>query len=248
MAEEWRAIPGWEGRYSISDEGRVRSEQRVIMRRDGKPQTISETMLKPSESKQGYVTFGLTRDDKKTIYKLHRLLAMTFIPNPENHPLVRHLNDVKNDNRIENLAWGTHLENIEDRRRNGYVAKKVTHCIRGHEFNEENTYYISTGGRQCIPCRKERDKTRRSIPIPEGSPRHGTSTGYTRHKCRCDKCHEAYTKVRKEREARNRREGLPEGDPRHGTSNGYKHFGCKCEPCRTAHGETVKAQKEKRNK
>lgn len=218
------------------------------MRRGGKPQTIPEKILKLKTNKWGYVVVGLTRNDNKTLCKLHRLLALAFIPNPDNHPIVRHLNDVKDDNRLENLAWGTHLDNTEDRRRNGYVAKRPTHCKRGHEFDDENTYYLLTGGRQCIKCRKERDKTRRVIPIPEGSSRHGTSTGYTRHKCRCDKCYEAYTKVRKDREARKRREGLPEGDPRHGTSNGYKHFGCKCEPCRTAHWEAVKAQKARRNK
>lgn len=244
MIEEWRPIPEWEQLYSISDKGRVRSEHRVIMRRDGKPQTIPETILKPRVNKYGYVTVGLTRDSKKTLHKLHRLLATTFIPNPDNLPLVRHLNDIRTDNRLENLAWGTHLDNTEDRRRNGYVAKRVSHCKRGHEFSEENTYYVSTGSRQCIACRREREKKRRIIPIPDGSPRHGTLTGYTRHKCRCEKCYAAYTKARKDLEFRRRKTGLSKDDPRHGTPNGYKHYGCKCGPCREAQREYVQKKRE----
>lgn len=55
----------------------------------------------------------------RRLYRVHRLVGKAFLPNPEGHPLLRHLNDVKTDNRVENLKWGTHRENMADAVRNG---------------------------------------------------------------------------------------------------------------------------------
>ena len=60
------------------------------------------------------------KDGWKTI-KLHRLLAQSFIANPDGHTVVRHLNDVQTDFRLENLSWGTLSDNMDDRRKNGYI-------------------------------------------------------------------------------------------------------------------------------
>jgi hypothetical protein len=64
--------------------------------------------VKPSINK-GYVRICV---DKKT-YRIHRLVAQAFIPNPNNLPEVNHINKIKSDNRIENLEWCTHRQNIE---------------------------------------------------------------------------------------------------------------------------------------
>ena len=67
----------------------------------------------------GYLRCMLHYKNKKKNVKIHRLVAEAYIPNPENKPLVRHLNDNRLDNRVENLAWGTNTDNMVDAIRNG---------------------------------------------------------------------------------------------------------------------------------
>lgn len=100
-----KIIDGFEN-YSIDENGTVTNIK------TGK-------ILKPWKSKKGYLYISLSKG--RTFHKrLHRLLAQNFIPNPDNLPLVRHLNDIKIDNRIENLAWGTNSDNMKDMINNGY--------------------------------------------------------------------------------------------------------------------------------
>ena len=66
----------------------------------------------------GYPTIACSIEGKTRQFKVHRLLAEVFIPNPEGLPLVRHLNDIRDDNRLCNLAWGTPQDNMDDMVRN----------------------------------------------------------------------------------------------------------------------------------
>ena len=67
---------------------------------------------------------------------------------------IRHLNDDKDDNRLENLAFGTSSDNMHDRVRNGIHHNSIkTHCKRGHPFDEENTFINHSGSRECRACR-----------------------------------------------------------------------------------------------
>lgn len=77
----------------------------------------------------GYLKVGLSKDGKVFNIRIHILLAKMFIPNPHNYRLVRHLNDIKTDNRLENLAWGTDKHNADDCVRNGHhrSPRGITH-------------------------------------------------------------------------------------------------------------------------
>lgn len=76
-------------------------------------------ILKQSTDKRGYNKIGLWKNTKQTTLYLHRLLADAFILNPNNKPLIDHINGNKTDNSIENLRWCTVSENMHNRTING---------------------------------------------------------------------------------------------------------------------------------
>lgn len=134
--EEWRPIEGFPA-YEVSSLSRVRRTK------DGK-RTYAGRILKPGLTSAGYLTVCLYENCKAQTHEVHRLLAKAFIPNPENKYSVDHVNGVKTDNRIENLRWSTHQENMRNRpkyRNNttGYLGVsfyKNTGKFRAHIFLE----------------------------------------------------------------------------------------------------------------
>lgn len=125
-------IPGYEGLYAITEDGKVWSYPKYCgcICHTGK-------WLTPFGDKGGYIRIGLRNNNKKYTYRLHRLIALTYIPNPENKPEVNHKNRIKTDNRIENLEWSTRKENME------HVAKTTTRIIKGDiEDYEVNTFIL----------------------------------------------------------------------------------------------------------
>ena len=101
---DWRPIKGYEGYYSISSDGRTWSHRNC-------------RLLKPAKTRAGYLRVHLSLNGHVSAMSLHRLVAMAFIPNPDNKPTVNHINEVKTDNRVENLEWATmHEQNVHGTR------------------------------------------------------------------------------------------------------------------------------------
>lgn len=195
--EVWKPVVGWEGFYEVSSWGRVRSTtSQIPLKRGG--HRLRTGKIRALQSKEsGHLSVDLKRSGERKTYLVHRLIAEAFIPNPDNHPVVRHLNDVPTDNRLENLAWGTRSDNLHDMVRNGlhFFASRAA-CSRGHEYTPESTR-MSKRQRTCRLCRKE------DYGVKE-PPSHGTYSGYVTFGCRCDPCREAGKVYRKERREKGR--------------------------------------------
>ena len=118
--EEWRDVEGYEGLYQVSNEGRVRSLDRTIIKKNGVSLTVKGKIIKPRPIKNGYFRIVLCKDGVYTDKLVHVLVGKMFIPNPNNYDVVHHINYDKTDNNVENLKWMSYQQHIEE-----HKAKKV---------------------------------------------------------------------------------------------------------------------------
>lgn len=167
--EEWRPVVGYEGYYEVSNLGRIRSLDRVcsLNSKIMPKRTYRGKILVQRVTKDGYCTLLLCKDGYHRGVRVHRIVAQAFIPNPNNLPHINHKNEIKNDNRVENLEWcdSKYNENYGTKPLRVSISKSIP-CIaispRGETmwfaginiagritgFNHRNIHRAIVGGRK----------------------------------------------------------------------------------------------------
>ena len=119
--EEWKAIKSTDGKYEVSNEGRVRrvyQDKRTAIRNNSEYRYLKS--VRHAGHGTDYLTVSLPIENgKRQHFLIHRLVAEAFLPNPDNLPQVDHINSKGTDNRVENLEWVSNRENALRAKRNG---------------------------------------------------------------------------------------------------------------------------------
>lgn len=109
--EIWKEIPGYEGCFEVSNLGNFRSKDRKVPSRWGGFRNYPGKPLKVENMGDGYCRIVLMKDASKKRFMCHRLVAMTFIPNPDNLPYVNHKDGNRSNNCVDNLEWCNQSQN-----------------------------------------------------------------------------------------------------------------------------------------
>lgn len=176
--EQWRPVVGFEGIYEVSDLGRVRSVPRERVSVNGHTRKYPGRIRLLDKDRHGYPLITLSRDGKNVKFPVHQLVARAFIgPKPEGME-VRHLNDVRDDNRAANITYGTRSQNMYDSIQNGtHNRASRDRCCRGHLFNPATTRIRvnrlnGRTFRYCMICDRIR-RTKAKGRRPSGSQEYG---------------------------------------------------------------------------
>lgn len=109
--EIWKEIPGYEGYFEVSNLGNFRSKDREVFSRWGGTRNYPGKMLKTELMQDGYSRIVLMKDAIRKRYMCHRVVAETFLPNPEGKPYINHIDGNRSNNCVNNLEWCTQSEN-----------------------------------------------------------------------------------------------------------------------------------------
>ncbi len=162
LVEEWRPVVGYEGRYEVSNLGRVKSVTRSFPHAGayGGIMTVNGRILKPIGREGEYLRVSLGLGKR---VRIHKIVAEAFIPNPENKPCIDHIDGNKHNNAASNLRWCTHYENNNNTatKRNAYyqimqIDPKTDEVIKVWESVSEmrkqlgiyNTHLVCQGKRK----------------------------------------------------------------------------------------------------
>lgn len=122
--EEWKSIEGYPN-YAVSNFGRVKN-------------VTTGRVMQGASDKDGYNTVCLSKGKGQKSFRTHRLVAIAFIPNPDNKPQVNHLDEVKTNNHVSNLEWATSRENNIYGSRIAKATEKTKNGILSHPVLQYN--------------------------------------------------------------------------------------------------------------
>lgn len=163
MNEIWADIKGYEGKYQVSNKGRVKSLNYG--------NTGTEKLMRIANGRKGYKIICLTKNNKRKSAKVHRLVAEAFIPNPYNFPTVNHKDEDKSNNCAENLEWCTFEYNI----RYGTRSERTGTPVRQLDLNGAVIAEYKTASEAM---RKTGADSSHIARCCRGEPHYNTAKGY----------------------------------------------------------------------
>ena len=132
MQEIWKDIKDYEGYYQVSNLGRIKSLKRIVKGR-WKNIIIKEKILN-RKIENGYLRVQLSKNNISKIFLVHRLVAETFIPNPNNYKEINHKDENTINNNVDNLEWCTHSYNINYGTRTQKTIDKMCKSILQYDL------------------------------------------------------------------------------------------------------------------
>ena len=150
MSELWKQIDGADDYYEVSNYGRVRIRSHI----DKNGNLIDSKLIAPTDNGSGYLQYRIMYRGKRKHKYAHRLVAEAFIENPLNLEEVDHIDDVRSNNRVDNLQWISRQDNMrkmsEKMRRNMRIKPK---CSCGREKSDPRS-------KMCLECRNKMRRSR----------------------------------------------------------------------------------------
>lgn len=119
--EIWKDIPGYEGLYQVSNLGNVKSLERIVLKNGKYPFLSKGKILKNNNIGKGYLVVFLSKNGNVKMFQIHQLVAIAFLNHiPNGHKIVvDHINNIRSDNRLENLQTITNRENLSKDKKGG---------------------------------------------------------------------------------------------------------------------------------
>lgn len=138
----WKDIPGYEGHYQASHDGFIRSVTKRVKQHSGSTQLKTGKILSPAIDRLGYVKVALSRENKLRAFTVHRLVALTHLPNPNGYKELNHKDGNKRNNHIDNLEWCNRTHNITHAVRTGLLVHKTGDDNFGTMFKKAEHHRI----------------------------------------------------------------------------------------------------------
>lgn len=155
--EIWKDIENYEGFYQVSNLGRVRSLERDVFNYRGTViRHIEEKILVQGIDRHGYAHIILCLNGKRKTMKVHRLVALAFIPNPENKPMVNHKDENPLNNCVDNLEWCTASYNANYGTRNERMAQNHKYLKLGDNPRARAVFCVELN--KTFDCAKRAEK------------------------------------------------------------------------------------------
>lgn len=155
MQEVWKDIPNYEGLYQVSNLGKIKSLERKVKKYNGE-RIVRERILKQSYEKK-YMHVQLSKNGKTITRLVHRLVAETFIDNPNNLKEVNHIDANTRNNNVNNLEWCTRYENMQHAKQMGLIKHN----------SGEKCYWYKKYGKEHTRSKKIIQLTKQGIKIKE---------------------------------------------------------------------------------
>lgn len=179
MEEMWKSIKGFEGLYEVSNLGRIKALDRYVQNNGG-IQHRTQKILKAYGGNNKHLTVVLCKNGKTYPRLVHRLVASAFIPNPDNKPVVDHIDTVPTNNCVNNLRWVTAKENANNplsrihnsESKKGHkcyltkhseeTKKKLSDAHKGKTLSKEHRMKLSEAHKGEVWTKERRNKLSKS--------------------------------------------------------------------------------------